>query len=100
MFRLTIRDVLQAVMAAFGYRTSGPTQQETRGTGFWTFASDREWPQVEGGALDCALKEFIRLKQAHGDVFNVVIEDLHAAGSPTPDGEATAKIYIKIYVSP
>jgi len=75
-------------------------QRENEAVGFWTFASDREWPQFEGGALDRALKEFVRLKEAYGDTFNVIVEDLNTEGTPREDGTKTAMIHIKVYVSP
>jgi hypothetical protein len=101
MFRFTIRDVLWLmVVVAMGCGTSGLRQKGRQEVGFWTFASDRKWEQVEGGALDRALTEFTRLKETYGDSFNVVVEDLHAEGAPTSDGSETAKIHIKVYVSP
>lgn len=50
--------------------------------------------------MDNALAGFMGMKERYGDQFQLIVEDLHQEGSPTADGSKTAKIHIKVVVSP
>ena len=77
--------------------TSADAQMNQKRDEYWSLGADKTW---SGADLDKAFAVFTRLKDAYGDQFNLVVQDLHKPGAAKADGTKTAQILIKIYVSP